>query len=260
MFEVVEPTRILKKFITNYNIVEINNSIDYLPRERVFPYGHVIMVFHYGSPSKFQKKNSSEYIEPRLVLCGQQTSYYDLSLSGKTGMIFVTFKPHGTKSFFNFPISELLNENLSMEDLMKKEAVELEDRLSNSINNAQRFFYLESFLMKKLVINKDFERVEHTIKMVENAKGQIKIQSLAQETCLGIKQFERVFSKNVGLNPKKYISIVKLQHIMQMKKKFSNVNLYQLAFENGYFDQAHFIHDFKNLTGLTPSAFFKASL
>jgi AraC-like DNA-binding protein len=256
MFEIVEPTRILKKFISNYNIVEINNSMDYLPKERVFPYGQVIMVFHYGSSSKFQKKNSSEYIEPRLVLCGQQTSYYDLSLSGKTGMIFVTFKPHGAKSFFDFPISELLNENLSMEDLLKKEAVELEDKLFNSRNNSQRIYYLESFLMKKLVINKDFERVEHTIKMVENAKGQIKIQSLAQEACLSIKQFERVFSKNVGLNPKKYISIVRFQHIMQMKKKYNNINLYQLAFDNGYYDQSHFTHDFQNLTGLVPSAFF----
>jgi AraC-like DNA-binding protein len=56
-----------------------------------------------------------------------------------------------------------------------------------------------------------------------------------------------------------YGSPSKFQHIIQMKKKFSNVNLYQLAFESGYFDQAHFVHDFKNLTGTTPSDFFKAS-
>ena len=69
-----------------------------------------------------KKRNSIEYIESNLVICGQQTNYYDLSLSGKTGMILIVFKPHGVKSFFNFPISELLNKNLSLQDLIKNEA------------------------------------------------------------------------------------------------------------------------------------------
>lgn len=79
---------------------------------------------------------------------------------------------------------------------------------------------------------------------------------MAQEVCFGVKQFERVFSKNIGLNPKKYLSIVKFQNVLQMKKKFPNANLQRLAYENGYYDQSHFTHDFKNLTGLSPKDFF----
>lgn len=75
MLNIVEPTEILKKYIKNYYIVEINNSMDFMPGERIFPYGNVTMVFHYGSPSKFKKKNSSEYIEPSLLVYGQQSSY-----------------------------------------------------------------------------------------------------------------------------------------------------------------------------------------
>lgn len=164
--------------------------------------------FHYDNPSKYKKKNSYEYIEPNLVICEQQTSYYDLSLSGKTGMVIIVFKPHGVKSFFNFQINELLNQNLSMHDLTKNESIELEDKLFNSKNNKQRIIHLENFLLKKLIFNKDFERVEHAIKTIENYKGQIKTQFIAQEVCLGIKQFERVFSKYVGLHPKKFINIV----------------------------------------------------
>jgi len=115
MLDFIKPAEILSKYIKNYFIVEIDNSINFMSKERVFPYGNATLVFHYGSPSKFQKKNSSEYIEPNLVICGQQSNYYDLSLSGKTGMILIVFKPHGVKSFFNFPITELLNENLSLQ-------------------------------------------------------------------------------------------------------------------------------------------------
>jgi len=258
MFKFIQPTGILKNYIKYYSIIEDACSFEYMPKVRIFPNGNVVMVFHYGSPSKFQKKNSEEYIEPRLVICGQQTSYYDLSVSGKTGMILIAFKPHGVRPFFNFPVNELLNENISMHDLIKNEARELEDKLLNSENNEQRIENIENFLMERLSLNKDFNRVEHAIKIIENYKGQVKAHSLANEVCLGIKQFERVFFQNVGLKPKKYASIVRFQNIIQHQKKHNNINLYQLAFDNGYYDQAHFIHDFKNLTGLSPGAFFKA--
>jgi AraC-like DNA-binding protein len=240
----------------NYFIVETDNEIDFMPKERVYPCGNATLVFHYGSPSIFQKKDSSKNIEPNLVICGQQTSYYDLSLSGKTGMILIVFKPHGVKSFFNFPITELLNENLSLHDLLNNETIELEDKLFNSPNNRQRITLLENFLIKRLIHNNEFERVEHALKIIENSKGQIKTQDIAHEVCLGIKQFERTFSKYVGINPKKYASIARFQNVIQMRRKHKNSSMFQLAFDNGYYDHAHFIHDFKSFTGLSPKEFF----
>ena len=256
MIDSIKPTGILSKYINNYFIVETDNSEDYLPNERVYPCGYATLVFHYGSPSIFQKKDSIKNIEPNLVICGQQTSYYDLSLSGKTGMILIVFKPHGVKSFFNFPITELLNENLSLHDLLNNEAIELEDKLFNSPNNIQRITLLENFLIKRLIQNNEFERVENAIKIIENSKGQIKTQDIAHEVCLGIKQLERTFSKYVGVNPKKYASIIRFQNVIQMRRKHKNSSMFQLAFDNGYYDHAHFIHDFKSFTGLSPKDFF----
>jgi AraC-like DNA-binding protein len=267
MIDYIEPIKILSKYIQNYLVVETNNSVDFLPNERVYPCGYATMVFHYGSPSIFQKKDSGKHIEQNLVICGQQTSYYDLSLSGKTGMILIVFRPHGVKSFFKFPITELLNENLSLHNLINNEAIELEDKLFNSPNNTQRITLLENFLIKRLITfgegfavhNNEFERVEHAIKIIENSKGQIKAQDIAHEVCWGIKQFERTFSKYVGINPKNYASIVRFQNVIQTKGKNKNSSMFQLAFDNGYFDQSHFIHDFKSLTGICPKVFFNVS-
>lgn len=256
MIDLIKPTGILSKYIQNYFIVETNNSVDFLPNERVYPCGYATMVFHYGSPSIFQKKDSSKHIEPNLVISGQQTNYYDLSLSGKTGMILIVFRPHGVKSFFNFPITELLNENLSLHDLLNNETIELEDKLSNSPNNRQRITLLENFLIKRLIHNYEFERVEYALEIIENSKGQIKAQDIAHEVCLGIKQFERTFSNYVGINPKKYAGIVRFQNVLQMRRKHKNSSMFQLAFDNGYYDHAHFIHDFKSFTGLSPKEFF----
>jgi AraC-like DNA-binding protein len=192
-----------------------------------------------------------------LVICGQQTNYYDLSLSGKTGMILIVFRPHGVKSFFNFPITDLLNENLSLQDQANNEANELEDKLFNSPYNKQRIIQLENFLIKRLNHSDDFERVEHAIKIIENCKGQISAHDIAHDVCLGIKQFERTFSKYVGVNTKNFARNILLQNLIQMKSK-NKKSLSQIAVDNRYYDQSHFNHDFKSLTGLTPKAFFTA--
>lgn len=190
-----------------------------------------------------------------MVICGQQTTYYDLSLSGKTGIILIVFRPHGVKPFFSFPLVELLNENLSLQELLNNETIELEDKLLNAPNNKQRIVLLENFLIKRLIHKNEFERVDRAIKTIEYAKGQIKTQDIACEVCLGIKQFERIFSKYVGINPKKYASIVRFQNAIQMNSKRKR-NLTQIAVDNGYYDQSHFIREFKSLTGLTPKVFF----
>lgn len=257
MIESSQPSGILRPYIQHYFIVETDGTTGFLPKQRIYPSGYMTLVFHYGSPSKFQKKNADEYTEPHLVICGQQTHYYDLALSGKTGMIITVFKPHGVKSFFPFPITELSNENLSLDDVVNHEARELEDKLIHSSNNEERIRKLEEFLIKRLVRDHDFERIQQAVKLIEVSKGHMKTWEVAAEVCLGIKQFERTFSKYVGLNPKKFASIVRFQHVLQMKRRLKSSSMFQLAFDNGYFDPSHFSHDFKSLTGVTPGEFFK---
>ena len=125
--------------------------------------------------------------------------------------------------------------------------------------NQQRIALLENFFSERLIYNKDFERIDHAVELIGKYKGQLRTRQLAQEVCLGIKQFERLFAKHVGINPKKFSGIIRFQNVIQMKNKHKNLNLYQLASNNGYHDQSHFIHDFKNITGFSPREFFNTS-
>ena len=84
------------------------------------------------------------------MICGQQTSYYDLCPSGKVGMIFVVFKPHGTKMFFNIPMNEIKDKNLPFEDIVNKEALVIEERIQNSKCIKDRIIIINSniYIMK----------------------------------------------------------------------------------------------------------------
>ena len=83
-------------------------------------------------------------------------------------------------------------------------------------------------------------------------KGQIEIASLLSDFDLNYKRLERMFKKQVGLSPKAYSKVVRVQHILQQLEAAPGQKLVELAYHAGYFDQAHFIREFRSVTGVTP--------
>ena len=256
--QILKPSGILQQFISCYHIMETDNPIDFFPKHRIYTYGSIVLVFHYNNPSLFQKRNELPYIEPRTVICGQQTNYYDLALAGKTGMIFIIFKPFGAGMFFEMPMNEIENDNIGLEYIIKRDTLLIEDKLQKSKSNHQRIKSIEDFLLKRLTQNyKNHNQISATFKPIDNSKGQISIKTLAEISCLSIKQYERKFSELVGTNPKQYIRIVRFQDVLQKKKNNFYNSYTSIAFDCGYYDQAHFIHDFKTITDLSPKEFFE---
>ncbi len=258
LHQIVKPSGILDQFISRYHIIETDYPIDFLPKHRIYTYGSIVLVFHYNNPSLFQKRNGLPYIEPKTVICGQQTNYYDLGLAGKTGMIFIVFKPFGAGVFFKIPMNEIKNENIALEYIIKNKALEIENKLQTAKSIHQRIELIEDFLLKKLIQNyKSHKQISTAFKTINNYEGQISIRTLAEISCLSIKQFERKFSEFIGLNPKQYLRIVRFQNVLQKKKNNCHRSYTSLSFDCGYYDQAHFIHDFKTITDLSPKEFFE---
>jgi AraC-like DNA-binding protein len=190
-------------------------------------------------------------------VCGQQASYYDLCPGGKTGMILVMFRPYGAGVFFKMPMLEISDQNVALEQLAGIEAKEIEDRILNAANNQERIQLIEKFLTNKLIRNHhDQQQVKAVLYRMMQSRGQISIKELAETACLSVKQLERKFSGSIGLNPKQFIRIVRFQHVLKIHRNGFTGSLTSLAHESGYYDQAHFIHDFKRITGSAPRKFF----
>jgi len=102
----------------------------------------------------------------------------------------------------------------------------------------------------------NFSRINHAINIISQARGKISIENLASETCLSRKQFERKFSELIGITPKQYLKTIRLQYSLFLKSRKRKLNITDLAYEVGYYDQAHFINDFKSQTGYTPKQYF----
>jgi AraC-like DNA-binding protein len=91
---------------------------------------------------------------------------------------------------------------------------------------------------------------------MNDSKGQVTIESLSKEFNISARQLERKFSSAVGLSPKFFTRIIRFQNIFRLVQNKQINSLTMLSYESGYYDQAHFIKDFKEFSGINPRSFF----
>lgn len=126
-------------------------------------------------------------------------------------MISVTFHLHGAKAFFAMLANELLESTIPIDAISDPGLIELQNYLIDTPDIWSCVRQIESFLIKRLHIEKayNYQRMNAVIQSI-NA-GQTNIENLAQTSCLSYKQFKRIFSEYIGANPKDFLRIVRFQ-------------------------------------------------
>ena len=221
--------------------------------QRTLPTGCVSLIFHRKERLFSSNLNA---LQPRSFICGQETVFSDVSSTGETEMIVVVFQPHTSKLFFNHPVSLFRNLNISIIEIEDKELIELSNRIEDSMNNETCIKFIESFLLNKIIVNTSYylPRLSEVIKSI-NSTPNISTKELADIACLSEKQFSRVFSDNVGLSPKEFSRIIRIQRALSILQNSPRISFAQLAYDCGYTDQSHMIKEFKQFSGNTPKEF-----
>ena len=250
-FRIIYPSKELQPFVRYYWILRV--TADGIVSQRTLPTGCVSLIFH--RKERLFSSNLRD-LQPRSFICGQETVFSDVRSTGETEMIVVVFQPHTSKLFFNHPISLFRNLNISIIDTEDKELIELSNRIEDSMNNETCIKFIESFLLNKIIVNPSYylPRLSEVIKSI-NSSPNISTKELAHIACLSEKQFSRVFSDNIGLSPKEFSRIIRIQRALSILKNLPRINFAQLAYDCGYTDQSHMIKEFKQFSGYTPKEF-----
>lgn len=256
-YNFAQPSEKLKPYIKQYWALNniLTNGEKYT--QRIIPNGLPELILYLGPKPKAHTGNRS--LEDHFLLNGQQNDYYDILISDSLSIFSILFTPHGISQFFTLPINELQNNSVPLKYINKDLYEELESKLSKEISFPEKVNIVEGCLSKLLKNNDreyEFKRITSTIQDIRLAKGNIDIDTLASNACLSRKQFERIFTEYIGISPKQYLKTIRLQATIYFKSRHKSSSLTELAYENGYYDQSHFINDFKILTGLTPKQFF----
>jgi AraC-like DNA-binding protein len=260
MFKFYEPSRVLAPFIKQYWTLDINKE-DTPRKQTIIPNGLMEIMFHYGDMVEYILPNKTASIEYKGILCGQKSIFYDIYPTGKIGIFSAVLKPEGAMMFFDIPISEVYNKTLSIQDIFLKDGETLQDKILNCRTNEERIIVFESFLSKKIIEKKfyDFKRMAACLDKIIAGEAKANVAELAECACLSTKQFQRRFSEYIGILPKEYLRVIRFQNAIHKKYINPALTLTNLSYDCGYYDQSHFIRDFKTFSGMTPKEFFQLS-
>jgi len=252
-----KPIAPLAKYIQQIWILESEFEEDYYPKERIMPDGIVEIVFHYQDPFITYSQSGEGYRQPKGFAISQMSKFIEIESKGRIGFISVRFFPWGAYHFFKTPIKSFLDGTINLTEIWPEHYQQIIEELGNAQSSEERLNILQQFLLNRLQENiKDDPLLDDAVKLIRSSKGQLSIEELCGKTGFSKKQLERKFLTTVGTTPKIFSRISRFLNICQNLDDSSNKTLSQLTYECGYFDQAHFIKEFKQFSGFTPKEFF----
>jgi AraC-like DNA-binding protein len=233
------------------------------PRERLLPTGTVEMVIHlredriltYGRRDIGQPSTLSGSI-----VCGAHSEFFVIDTASQDGVIGVHFRPGGAYPFVKLPNGELRNQHVDLFALWDRQRVsELRERLLEAPTPDGKLRVLEQALLESA--RGEFDRhpgVAYALREFHSAPGGRTIRDVTERTGLSARRFIDLFEREVGLTPKLFCRVQRFQRVLKMIHGGGAVDWADIALTCGYYDQAHFIHDFRAFSGINPSAYLQA--
>lgn len=248
-FDKYFPTERLKLYIKYFVVSENEFENEY----KVFPSSGLVIGFQYKGQLATLKDNSESKLSSAGIT-GITDGYKIFKNSADIGTILVYFSEIGFTHFASHPANELFNLSLSLDDIFDKNSIaEVEEKLAIVNTDKHRINIVEQFLISQLKDIETDKLIVEAVKLIYQSNGTIRIKELNEKLFISQSPFEKRFRKVVGTTAKKFASIIRFNTVLD------NLNgaksLTEICYENNFFDQAHFIKDFKQFTGDTPENF-----
>jgi AraC-like DNA-binding protein len=195
------------------------------------------------------------------IFAGARLDFLVIDTRSIVSCLGIVFKPGGAAPFFGLPMTELKSQCISLDVFWGSETDRLRDQLLESQTPRQCFHRLEWFLVQKLANACDKVRanqpfVWRTVDALTQLPGETSLASLRERCGYGTTRFTSLFSQAVGLTPKEFSRVLRFQHVLNTLFRKRNADWTEIALRFGYYDQSHFIHEFKTFTGITPGNYF----
>lgn len=189
---------------------------------------------------------------PPFALSGIQRTARTLQYEPGTGVVLVIFREGGARHFFPLPMHEFHGASIDLGAFAPASALSsLEVRLAES---PDRVAVVERFLLSRLSFSAADPLILDAVRRILLAGGETRIGTLLKDIPLSRDPFEKRFRQAIGATPKQFSSIVRFRNLLGRYPRMDNLT--RAAYASGYFDQAHFIKDFRIFTGKTPGDFF----
>lgn len=222
---------------------------------RLFADGNTGMVFNLDNAALSTGGNSAAV--NACWIYGQVKSFHDIALAGNINWIVVVLQPYGAYHLWGVPAMEWVDCFFPAEEVLGVPVHDVCNALMSAEQLSERVRLLNDFLLQQINMIKEPDPViVQAVSHIEQYQGLLTVETLLQTLFVTERTLERKFKHAIGVSPKRFIDIVRLnvsaKRLQRMKEKH---RLTGIAYESGYFDQAHFIKEFKKITGVTPQQY-----
>lgn len=251
-FQLIAPGPALRPYVQSYWRFCADTPLRAYREEYMHPCGGYGIVFNFGETLGWE----AQPIAHPVFLDGANTRSRKLGFLGRVKLMGVRFHAGGAYPFLGMPLHELRNETALLDALNRPELLRLHARLAEAPTWSARLALLEDWLVHRLTLGKDRAAlIPASLRQLR--ESAVPIPQLARALAVSQRQLERLYQTQVGMSPKQYTQLLRVETARLALKQLNGHTTTQLATELGFYDQAHFIREFSAVVGVTPYAYFK---
>ena len=216
-----------------------------------------VLIVNLGAPFRTRARSDlepAEYADG--VVVSTLTRALEFGYPLRTRSVGVHFKPWGLAPFLPMPAAELCDRPVTIEQVWGRPAIaELRNRLATADGPHQMLTLLEEELTRRLRDTADLGLVRHTSSVIAATTGAVAIGDLSVAAGVSSTHLAQRFKEVVGITPKRLARTYRFAATVLPIDPAGPVDWLELAAGAGYYDQAHFGHEFRAFTGLTPTRY-----
>ena len=249
-FKRIAPDPALEHIIECFWIMENKDPVPI--KQKIIPDGFTEIIFHFNDPYRI-KLGKQWQLQSKNLLAGQIRKHFLLENTGTASILGIKFRPTSLTQLYNLDMCLLTDKVVDIRVL--KHPAPLIRAVHASDDHYERVYLLNEYF-KNLPMVKNWQQmpVDKAVDLISKKNGMITITEVCEVAGIGERQLENLFKKYIGLSPKFFSRIIRFNYIFQLVQK-DDQNWTSLAYEAAYYDQSHFIRNFRSFTGERPSAY-----
>lgn len=257
----ISPHPLLKPFVSSY-ILSTSHGLNTTFSSHWAASNEISLIFYLDNqPEHKNNPGDANLSGKRNGFIGLSTRYNGvLDFKGRYHTFIIQFELSGINRLFGMPMVQFTDKIYAAADVFGKRTDELHDQLANAVTIQQTALFADAFLLPFLNrASKRFPEKDCTpmvSKSFDATSNLLSVSDCARHADMSIKTFERKFAEQSGVLPKLYMKLQRFNEAVKMKAMHPSKSFTSIAHECGYFDQMHFIKEFKQFTGLSPRTFF----
>jgi AraC-like DNA-binding protein len=253
----ISPSEILKPFVRYLWVLESDSNEKAPATFSALPDGCPGIMFQQSDKGAFCDNHNKKL--PDIFLYGQTLEPAKMQSQGKLSTVGVCFHPDALKSLFGMDANELTGSCVDLLLLQNKKGRRLTEKLWYANTIEEQVKVLSAFLVSSIQNNGSVHDAvtQYAVAEILQFKGRLSLKDLHRKLRMTERSFERRFKQSVGISPKLFSRICCFQESLTQLRNNNYDKLSDIAYDNGYADQSHFIRSFKEFAGVSPIEFTK---